>query len=306
MPQDWASYHSYIPSAHDFTRGTKVELSKQESFHEIIVSEAEYRVQLSVLEDVFLTPLLATEASRNLERINDFAYHNVKAMTAASDDLLADFEQCQLREGPFIKSLGVIIDDFFAEYETVLVEYAAILPHILAAIRDLMEISDEISLLLKDAQQDTRAKQLSWVTYVQLPITHCKRRQFLFQIALNKTIDSTQRREIQAACTRMQNLETQIDQIVDLESRRAQLEDLVRRLVFDDPQVLRKDYDAHDLLRASWNQGLILQSTFNWQSTNRSTDVLVFVTDSILLLAVKSLTPWSKRRRYDSKKVCVN
>ena len=313
IQQNWAIYYKLDPD--DLTKLAQDEVSKQQALHEIIVSEAQYRVELDVLKDVFLTPLCLLQAPRfwpevlpKVERIKEFAFGDVKAMTAASDSLLAKFEQCQQREGPMIKSLGIIINDFFVKYERIFFKYAAILPHILSVIRDLIETSVEIETLFGNAQQDTRAKRFPWDVYFKSPITHCRKLQSLSHSALETTIDSTQRVEIEQACNRIQSTIRQVDSEFDLWLRRASLEDLASRISSKDSRrSLSRNSDLSGLLsEASQSQGLILQSSFIWQEVNVNTNVFVFLTNTVLLIAERKTRESSLRRNhYFLTKVCL-
>ncbi|KAG8891639.1 hypothetical protein FRC01_014598, partial [Tulasnella sp. 417] len=168
------------------------EVQRQSVLFEVIKSERDYVLDLQMVEQIFVVPLLSANPpiiapAEELEGFIRDVFANISDVEKIHEGLLAGLFERQRREHPVVTSLSDLVLDasfgFHEPYELYIKNY----PIAEGRHRKELKCNQEYSKFIEQCSQDTRIKKRDLISLLSRPVTRLPRLSLIMEHCLKLT-----------------------------------------------------------------------------------------------------------------------
>ncbi|KAG8904661.1 hypothetical protein FRB99_001381 [Tulasnella sp. 403] len=269
----------------------KKEVQRQSALFEVIKSERDYVVDLQLVEEIFIVPLIAPRGepiipdSEGLEVFVKEVFSTISEIEQIHERIVAGLFKRQKLEHPLISSISDIILEgalqFQQQYDTYIKNY----PIAEARHRRELKTNERYAQFLQKCSRDTRIRKRDLLTLLSRPWTRLPRLSLMLGHILKQTPEGHP--DLQS----IPLIQSLLDQFVkatqpgiETSESKVKLRDLIENLVFERGEVI--DLDLNNEQRSLIKQGrLARQGSGNWETDRHGwVDIAVTLLDNYLVM----------------------
>ncbi|KAJ5341809.1 CNH domain protein [Penicillium brevicompactum] len=218
---------------------SKTEIARQNTLHEIVVTENRYLKQLDVVQTLYRDNLVQAHSPiLSDHRKMDFAkrvFGGIDAVQAVNREFM--FKQlvdCQKRQGPFIVGFGSIFCDWVAKARNSYLDYSAAFPQASNMVRKEAASNPQFNEFLGKIREHRDSERLAWDTYLKSPILRVSRYLLLLRSVRRRTAeDNEDLPDLTQAITLLESLQADCGKTFERMQKRVELLELISKLDYD-------------------------------------------------------------------------
>lgn len=250
---------------------SQTEIARQNTLHEIVVTENRYLKQLDVVQTLYKDNLVqAHSAILSDHRKMDFAkrvFGGIDAVQAVNREFM--FKQlvdCQKRQGPFIVGFGSIFCDWIAKARKSYLDYSAAFPQSSNMVRKEAASNPQFNEFLGKIREHRDSERLAWDTYLKSPILRVSRYLLLLRSVHRRTAeDNEDLPDLTQAITLLEALQADCGKTFERMQKRVELQELISMLDYDHSALL--DMANFDIRLRERSREIIFQGPLRQRET---------------------------------------
>ncbi|KAG8964003.1 hypothetical protein FRC00_004149 [Tulasnella sp. 408] len=289
LPEEDEEWHKLCPeSAREAL--DKKEVQRQSVLFEVIKSERDYVLDMQMVEQIFVVPLLSANPpiiapADELESFIKDVFANISDVEKIHESLLASLFERQRREHPVVTSLSDLILDasfgFQEPYEIYIKNY----PIAEGRHRKELKFNQEYSRFIEQCSQDTRIKKRDLISLLSRPVTRLPRLSLILEHCLKLTPPGHPDLEsIPLILGVLEGLVKSTQPGIAAAEGKVKVRNLIESLVFERGELI--DLDPSDENRTMIYQGsLARQNVKGWELDRHGwADITVSLLDHYLIM----------------------
>ncbi|KAG8951299.1 hypothetical protein FRC04_006538 [Tulasnella sp. 424] len=286
LPEEDEEWHKLCPeSAREAL--DKKEVQRQSVIFEVIKSERDYVLDMQMVEQVFVHPLLSADPPivDELESFIKDVFSNISDVEKIHEGLLASLFERQRGEHPVVTSISDLVLDasfgFPEPYDIYIKNY----PIAEGRHRKELKINQEYSKFIQKCSQDTRIKKRDLISLLTRPVTRLPRLSLILEHCLKLTPPGHPDLEtIPLILGVLEGLVKATQPGIAAAESKVKVRNLIESLVFERGELI--DLDPSDENRSMIYQGsLARQNVKGWELDRHGwVDITVSVLDHYVIM----------------------
>ncbi|KAJ5338964.1 CNH domain protein [Penicillium brevicompactum] len=223
---------------------SKTEIARQNTLHEIVVTEHRYLDQLDVVRTLYIDHLVQVHSTiLSDHRKMDFArrvFGGIDAVQVVNEKFMfKPLVDCQKRQGPFIVGFGSIFCDWVAKARQSYLDYSAAFPQASNMVRKEAASNPQFKEFLEKAREHRDSGRLAWDTYLKSPILRVSRYLLLLRSVRRRTArDNEDLPDLTQAIILLEALQADCGKTFERMQKRVELQELISMLDYDHSALL--------------------------------------------------------------------